>query len=188
MAEGGFNYQVRFTGPGFTAFERTFSNMARQVEDWTEPLEKIEADYYEMMRLRFAGEGAHEGQSEWAALSPKYAVWKAAEYPGAKILHLEGKLEAAATNPGAPGAIQERGPRRLAIWIERWVGGWNLAFLHQFGTRRMPARPIVQVGQPTRLRWVRIIRDWFYTETMESLAGLHRQRGETAAAYRRATR
>lgn len=184
----GFPFRVRFIGPGFEAFSRTFTQITEDLQDWTEPFDMIQADFYNMMRLRFAGEGAHEGEAAWAPLSPKYAEWKAREAPGAKILHLDGNLEAAATNPGAPGAIQEREPRRMAIWIERFVGGWNLAYLHQFGTRRMPARPVVRVGGDTKIRWVRILRDYFYGRAQQRIAGLHRQIGEMGSAYRGATR
>ena len=63
----------------------------------------------------------------WAALSPAYAKWKQARYPGQPILRASGLMQDLAF-------IYTRGDRFIVKSTK--YGGAN-----QFGTRKMPARP-----------------------------------------------
>jgi hypothetical protein len=84
------------------------------------------------MGQMFESEGAFAGRP-WAPLSPRYAAWKAARFPGKKILTRTGQLRRAATSP-----TRRATPTVLTLTIESEV-----AVYHQEGTPRMPARPPV---------------------------------------------
>ena len=77
----------------------------------------------------------------WAPLSPSYYAWKKVRYPmtADQILVQTGKLLSMVTNASSmPGSNIEDQSMELVVpgQIARW---------HQFGTRNMPARPIVFV-------------------------------------------
>ncbi len=98
------------------------------------------------MREQFATEGDYWG-TPWAPLSPEYALRKAAMYPGRGILVAEGDLRRGASMPS-----RRAGPHSLTLTI-RWRKrrgkrrtldpAW-----HQFGTDRMPARPLLGESLP----------------------------------------
>lgn len=77
----------------------------------------------------------------WAPLSPSYYAWKKVRYPmnAEQILVQTGNLLSMVTNASSmPGSNIEDQSMELVVpgRIARW---------HQFGTRNMPARPIVFV-------------------------------------------
>ena len=82
----------------------------------------------------------------WASLSPVYARQKARQYPGRPILVRTGRMKR--------GFRWEARPRSLRI-INRVMAGqkgrgvprW---FYHQSGTRKMPARPMLQFTDADR--------------------------------------
>ena len=63
----------------------------------------------------------------WAALSPAYAKWKQARYPGQPILRASSLMQDLAF-------ISTRGDKFI-------VKSTKYGGAHQFGTRKMPARP-----------------------------------------------
>lgn len=65
--------------------------------------------------------------SPWAPLSPAYAEWKEAHYPGQPILQLTGRMRAS--------FHWRSSPQTLKIWNTRPYFRY-----HQTGTSRMPAR------------------------------------------------
>lgn len=87
-------------------------------------------------RMQFETEGGFAGRP-WAALSPAYAEWKQANFPGKPILQADGALRQAASRPSRLAT-----PHSLTLTID----DEKLEF-HQDGTPRMPARPLV-FGDP----------------------------------------
>lgn len=83
-------------------------------------------------RSQFESEGQFAGRP-WAPLSPAYANWKAAAYPGKGILQAAGALRQAASRPE-----RDAQPRSLTLTITD-----DKLPYHQTGTRRMPTRPLV---------------------------------------------
>lgn len=87
---------------GQRQFSRRLDGLLANLDDLTPVWDQLEADWTETMKAKFAGEGEVAGEAEtekWAPLSTRYAKWKARKFPGTKILHRTGALEAAATNP-----------------------------------------------------------------------------------------
>lgn len=93
------------------------------------------------MGAQFTTEGGWGGQA-WASLSPQYATWKAANYPGRTILIRDGAMRRAASEPR-----REATPRTLTLWIDD-----PKAPLHQEGTGRLPARPLIPSPLPVSAR------------------------------------
>ena len=68
-------------------------------------------------------------------------------------------LRASLTDPEAEFAVYEVGPTELFIGSAIPVGGgkWNLAALHQFGTAKMPARPVITITEQQMESWLEIL-------------------------------
>lgn len=90
---------------------------------------------------QFDAEGAGP-TGAWAQLSPPYARWKEANFPGQPILVRTGALRAALTEGGAPGALRDVSSDSLAFG----TAGVPYASYHQTGTGRMPSRPPFDFG------------------------------------------
>ena len=95
---------------------------------------------------QFASEGAYWG-TPWAPLSPEYAARKAITHPGKGILIADGDLRRGASLPARRATrtsltltITWRKKKRAAM-----DPGW-----HQYGTKNMPARPLLGPVLPPR--------------------------------------
>lgn len=68
-------------------------------------------------------------------------------------------LRASLTDSEASYAVYEVSPMELFIGSAVPVGGgrWNLAELHQFGTARMPARPVITITRQQMESWLEIL-------------------------------
>jgi len=108
---------------------------------------KVVPLWIQWMGEQFDTQGSFGLGSQWAALSPKYAAWKAIHYPGKPILSADGDLRRAATTPRRKVA-----PLSLELSIEPYVHGPGrmnrkprtiFPTWFQEGTERMPARPLV---------------------------------------------
>lgn len=117
------------------AIDAAFSQLDRLNNPST--LYKIWANYLESeATLAFKNETSPAG-TPWAALSPKYAKRKAESKAKQKILQwtgtLYGSISARAESNGAVVGTNVR------------AGQYSLGALHQYGTRKMPARPFLPV-------------------------------------------
>jgi len=92
---------------------------------------------------QFETEGGYAGRP-WSPLSPSYAAWKAANYPGRGLLVLERDLRQAASRPE-----RRATPTTLTLeipWARLKGKDVDLSW-HQLGTERMPPRPLI-FGDP----------------------------------------
>jgi hypothetical protein len=91
------------------------------------------------------------GGNLWEPLSPDYAAWKAAHYPGRPILRREGDLYQAAIHPTVTPTAQGVTLRISDPKVD----------YHQRGTAHMPARPVVPRDAIRRIwskHWERYLR------------------------------
>ncbi|PIQ83887.1 MAG: hypothetical protein COV75_05100 [Candidatus Omnitrophica bacterium CG11_big_fil_rev_8_21_14_0_20_63_9] len=158
-------YALRFEVDGDVQLAREFRHIADSVQDFSLPLNRISKDFYDGQKATFDAEGGSEGKQQWASLSPVYADWKRQFFPGRPILVLKGNLRSAATDPQAAGAVHQVTPTEFRAGVNIPVNGWNLATLHQFGTRKMPQRKVIHLSEPQKLRWVQIVRKWYHELT-----------------------
>lgn len=101
----------------------------------------------------------------WAPLSARYAEWKRRNYGNLPILILMGRM--------SKGFTYEAHARSLVI-VNRVAAGqrgnktprW---IWHQFGTDRVPARQMLQIGKRDHQRLQRIARDYLAFEQAEGV-------------------
>jgi phage gpG-like protein len=108
--------------------------------------------YFGMVQDLFATSGTPRGEGgrfiggPWAKLSPRYRIWKTANYPGLPILTREGRLRNSLAWNGSnvgPEGIFEAHPMFA-------VAGTSVPYgkFHQWGTSKMPARPFLPPPDP----------------------------------------
>ena len=121
--------------------DRGIARFADGVTDYRPIWPVIEDDFYAQEKAQFASEGSEAG-NKWQELTPEYEKWKAAHFPGKQILQRTGDLEKSMTSPTDPNAvlIEERKTLTLGSRV-------SYAIYHQRGTRKMPARPEIELTE-----------------------------------------
>lgn len=107
----------------------------------------IRDDLRDITRDHFRSEGARGQSGKWAPLSPKYRAWKARAYPGRRKLTRSGRHDFAGALTGRIPSehLFDAKPKTLRIGIRQTTETGRIAGYHQGGTRRMPARPILDL-------------------------------------------
>lgn len=109
----------------------------------------IAEDFRRMQAKRFDNNGPG-----WAPLAASTIARKSRKgYPTNKILHATGVLRDSLTKSGAPGSVVRVTPDELFM-------GTHVPYAqyHQQGTKRMPKRVIVDIGEEDAARWGRILQ------------------------------
>ena len=121
--------------------DRGIARFADGVTDYRPIWPMFEDLFYAQEKRQFQTEG-DEGGDHWKELSPVYADWKEAHFPGKPILQRTGDLYASLTSRTDPNAVcrEERKTLTLGSRIP-------YAIYHQRGTSKMPARPEIQLNE-----------------------------------------
>lgn len=120
------------------AFERLGEGLA-DFERYTFP--KVITAFEEEARGQFGVEGGGPS-GPWAALSPAYAAWKEANYPGQPILKRSGDLYEALAQSSSPLALRET----TTSTLNYGTAGVEYASYHQLGTDVLTPRPPFDFG------------------------------------------
>ena len=131
------------TMPGLEPLTVGLTRLRTTISDWRPFWTQQFAPFlYRTWLEEFVLEGSNTGDP-WAQLSPAYAQWKRIHGFGNSILVRSGAFKASMTSPDAPDSILRATSDALEI-------GTNVPYAkyHQFGTRRMPARPAMRVNEP----------------------------------------
>jgi phage gpG-like protein len=146
---------VRFTGIDLDDYALALRGIARRgqnmqpaFEEWGRYLVE------EHVPEQFARQGTPK---RWARLSPTYAAWKRRKYGNLPILVRTGGMRAGFQWKAHPRSMQ-------IVNLKKY---WQY---HQFGTRHMPARPVLQVRKQDQDRLAQISLAYLIAET--SGAGL----------------
>ena len=140
---------------GAERFVRGFNRYVEEIQDFTEIFELLYLDFLEIETRNFSAEGT---PAKWVALSPNYAKWKAKHAPGRPLLVLSGAMRASLTSrTGSSDQIRDINGRAKTA---RFGTADRKAKWHQSGTRRMPARPVVQLTDADKQRWAKAIQSW----------------------------
>lgn len=134
--------RIRFDFYGDKQVDRTLARIQDDVNDFTPAWEAMADDFLTAQTAQFASQGA-TGSGGWAPLSPAYAAWKAARYPGKPILERTGVLKDSLTS--RPFGVERIDPRQMAIGSDVEYG-----LFHQQGTDRMPRRRPVELTEANR--------------------------------------
>jgi len=121
--------------------DRGIARFADGVADYRPIWPVIEDDFYAQVQDQFKTEG-EEGGERWQELSPAYAKIKEELYPGKPILERTGDLMRSLTSPNDENAVRIDGRKSLTLGSRVPYG-----IYHQTGTRKMPARPEVQLPE-----------------------------------------
>ena len=139
-------FSTEITIDGIPRVLSLFSRFGDAADNLEGAFEEIGDDFKRMESERFAA-----GGPGWAPLTPRYAAWKSAHYPGRPILTREGSLREGLS-----------GGSRYIQRISRKEGEYGTsvpwAIYHQRGTSRMVARKPIEVKSADRTRWARIIQ------------------------------
>lgn len=109
---------------------------------------------------QFDKEGGYSG-SGWKMLSAAYAKMKARRFPGTKILERTGKMKKSFTE-GGDGWYQLLQPLSMEVGsnLKTPNGRYGLAMLHQMGTKKMPARPIIGLSARENTKYPEIMGEY----------------------------
>jgi phage gpG-like protein len=123
--------------------DRGIARFADGIADYRPIWPVIEDEFYAQEKLQFQTEGMDgSGGTKWVPLSPEYAGWKEAHFPGKPILQRTGDLYDSLTNPNSTNGVRREERKTLTL-------GSTLpyALYHQTGSRdgeHPPARPEIQ--------------------------------------------
>lgn len=139
------------------AVAKSLGDFQAAIADQEGALEQVADDFREMVAEQFATEGRAEG-TPWAPRksSPVGATRRVARLgrgTASPLLIRTGALRDSFTRRGASGSIEKIDGQALSI-------GSRLpyAIFHQFGTRRMPARPIIVLSDERNAKWAEFVR------------------------------
>lgn len=138
-ASGG---QLQLVIEGEAQLNRWLDRFVDEVTDLTPTWDLVAKEFYAIEEEQFNS----EGQGKWPALSPGYARWKSAHYPGRPLLVREGKLKTAAT--GGSGAVAIKDKRELQLGF-KGVPYWRY---HQRGSGHLPQRKVVDLRESDKMR------------------------------------
>lgn len=147
---------------------RRFAGVLANTEDLSPALERI-ADVIEAhLEQVFDTEGAATKSGAWSPLNEAYEAHKRKHYgAGLKILEREKELRAVMTDAGHSGHIREISKDTLIIGGRRPAPknpGRDLALTHQKGGGSLPARPILDLPEAEKRKFVQILREHLNAE------------------------
>lgn len=116
--------------------------------DMREPFGEMVQDVVDAQDEAFGSSGA----GSWPPLARAYAVRKAEAFPGRGLLERTGRMRA---NLRGGGMRRQVGERELRVELR----DPKVAY-HQYGTSRMPARPVFDIAA-VMPRWTRRIEEHF---------------------------
>lgn len=115
---------------------------------------RIRDDFTVETTRSFATRGRSTGHA-WKALTPAYAAWKQAHYPGRPLMIRTGRLSRSLTDVNNRNFIFSRkSGMRLILGSRVKYGGY-----HQRGTQRLPARSLFILNRTIAKRWATLLRD-----------------------------
>ena|SRR3989304_4638249 len=148
---------ITFQIMGDVVLSRGLSRWGENIQNFTEVWVQIQDDFFQIESEQFSSQGARSGMP-WAPLSLNYNAWKQRYYPGQPILQLTGEL----ANEMTGGLISEITEKSLRMYptLPR-------AAYHQRGNPRLPARPVVQLTEDDKMRWMKLIHRFVYEKARE---------------------
>jgi hypothetical protein len=133
---------------GDVNLHRVLSRLVDETHHLEPVFEKIGDDFRDITVNQFAAQGYG-----WAPLTPRYAAWKAAHFPGKPILQREGRLLAAMTIVGNEDNVNEVAP----LWARFGAGGevGLIGSFHQTGTYIMAQRKVIDLREEDKRRFTK---------------------------------
>lgn len=140
---------------------RGFSRFADDVKDLREPFQEIVKDFREIEKKQFSSEGGY-GSGGWGPLASSTIEEKQRGGFPLQIMVRTGDLRDVMT--GVKSGYEDIKPLEMKIMMLA-IGKY-----HQTGTKRMPARPLVQLTEADKTRWTKIIHQHLVTLSRKAFA------------------
>jgi phage gpG-like protein len=156
---------ITFEVAGDEQLKRSFSRFGEQAKDLSEPFREIVKDFHKIEKKQFESEGGY-GSGGWQPLSPRYAEWKAKKHPGRPIMVLSGLLKESLLGDN-PYSVENITPKSMEVGTVV-----NFAIYHQKGTSKMPARPLIQLTDADKKRWVKYIQKYLVKQARAEFQGV----------------
>lgn len=144
-----------FTVEGETQIDRTLTRWADNLDNPIPLWDRLADRFAVAEGKQFSSEGAY-GSGGWTPLSPIYAAWKAANYPGKRILERTGTLRDSLTR--RPFGIEFLTKRAMTVG-----SGLDYGRYHQAGGGTLPQRRPVELPESERRYWIRAIQTFIRT-------------------------
>jgi phage gpG-like protein len=139
-------YRFRVEVLGEEIFNRAF-NRIDSLSDLRPIWSNVIREFYLIEAEQFESEGAAGASGRWAPLTDAYSKSKQVSHPDKTILRADDDLFDSLTDPEAAGAILRPDEQELTLGTSV-----PYATAHQRGTRRMPARPPISMGEQQKRR------------------------------------
>ncbi|RIJ76611.1 hypothetical protein D1871_11095 [Nakamurella silvestris] len=136
---------------GEQVIDRTLLRFVERLESAQPAFERIGDQFAQAEMANFLTQGGG-----WAPLSPGYAAYKAARFPGRPILVRTGEMRDSLTH--RPFGIDTVGDTRAEFGTAD-----PKAKYHQHGTSKMPARPPVKVSEGNRNEMAKTLQRYLMT-------------------------
>ena len=177
-------FRFRLDIAGEVQMDRGIARFSEGVADYRPIWGVIADDFAEQEKKQFKSEGEAGGQT-WQELSPAYAGWKAAQYPGTRILERTGDLERSLTQANDPNGVRIEGRKTLTLGSKI-----PYAIYHQSIQPRkvLPRRPEIML--PEKFKRAVMAHMHGYLVQVANGCGFRVGRTESASAesFRRAMR
>ena len=143
------NFQIRVKNA--RGLNMAFGGIVAKIRDWRALWPAVINQLNKAEGRAYQTQGALTATGEWEALSDKYAQAKERKYPGQLIETASGRARAALTGHTAD-TIEELHPlfMRWGARILTKNGRWDILTLQQTGTKKMPARRLMDFTDEDR--------------------------------------
>jgi len=131
------------------------SRIKTRVKNLSPAFRNIANSFRDIEKKTFEGQGRPVG---WKPLDPKYAAWKAKNYPGKPIMVLTGDLKKSLTSKGGD-HVEIISPHELEIGTRDKLG-----LFHQKGAGRLPVRKNISPTPRDMTEWVNITRNFIISK------------------------
>jgi len=152
----GFQFRVEVKGEEQIA--RAFSRFGESVSDLSEAFREIADDFHKIEANQFESEGGY-GSGGWKPLSVAYAKRKPLGRP---LLVLSGLMKESLVGE-TPYSIEKIQPLEARLGTKV-----PYAIYHQTGTTKMPKRPLIQLTEGDKSRWLKIIQRYLVKAAKEA--------------------
>lgn len=152
---------IRLEALGEDVVVRQLSRFTESVKDYRPAFATIVKRLEDHAAKQFAS----QGKGEWAPLSPAYARWKEANFPGRPLLRLTDDLYNSLVKENS------KSVREVKELTLKWGTKVPYGTFHQLGTRRMPARRIIALSVEEKRTIVKDIQAYIVVQARKALNG-----------------
>jgi len=158
-------FQLQFEVIGDQQVMRGFSRFADSVKDLSEPFREIVRDFHDVEKKQFESEGGY-GSGGWQPLASSTIEEKQRRGYPLQIMVRTGELRDVLT--GGREGYDDVKPLVLKIMTLPY------AKYHQSRAprTRLPRRPLIELREADKTRWMKIIQRYLVAESRKEFAGL----------------